>query len=176
MITSIYTDQSSETVSTSTSTSCTTVTACTGTATTITTTSATATTVDYVCDITNCGASCRVSRKRKMTLPTSLPRPDDNPGSRELDVWLNQTANPVESPGPDTASIPSPGKDDWSGWYDNIYKDGYTVILNNREKRLGSNTAVHQERWSTLPRNVIVHELSGCVAVIGVSHVGQLSI
>jgi hypothetical protein len=77
-----------------------------------------------------------------VTLPTSLPRPEDNPVSRELDVWLNQTADQIELPGPDTASIPSPGKDDWSGWYNDIYKDDYTAILDSSEKSFGSNTAV----------------------------------
>jgi hypothetical protein len=174
VVTSLFPDQSSQTVSTSTSTTYTTVAACTGTATIITTTSATATTVEQLCDKTNCGGSCAGGDEREVTWPTDNASAEYRSSSREIDFWVNQAGNPLDVPGPEMANIPTDGSGDWMNFYSKFIDNSPTDTLDNTIESLGSQTSVLMFPWRTESKNVLVKDLYECTAIIGVSHKGQL--
>jgi hypothetical protein len=110
-----------------------------------------------------------------MTLPTNNPSAEHPSSSRDMDLWIGQPGNPTDVPGPDMADIPSSGTGDWADFYKKIRDSSSTQKLQNYDESLGSQTSVLMFQWGTLPKNILVEDLYGCTAIIGVSHKGRSS-
>lgn len=162
VVTSVFPDEDSSTVSTSTTSSCYTVTACTGSATTVKTTTSTATTVQRYCEPTSCGSACNAAKRRGGVVPTGVPKLDDLENQFETS---NLTV--IER------DLPSPGTGDWSGFYGTLKSDPNTYVIDNDAGVDGTKTALYQVAWGKKKQNILVQDLYGCIAVIAVSHRGK---
>ncbi|KAF2787072.1 carbohydrate esterase family 3 protein [Melanomma pulvis-pyrius CBS 109.77] len=158
----VYPEQDTSTISTSTTSSCYTVTACTGSATTVETTTTTTTTDHQYCDPTSCGNSCPVRRRERRVGPTGVPKLDSLAALENQFKPSNLTIQ--------GRNLPRPGTGDWKDFYEKLEADDITHVVDNGEETMGTLNAIYQVAWQDYPQNFVVRDLSGCIVVIAVSH------
>lgn len=71
--------------------------------------------------------------------------------------------------------LPDKGTGDWGNWYESLKGTTGTIIIDNEAGVFGSNTAIAQIRFSTQKQSIVVEDLTGCIAVIGISHLGKFN-
>ena len=121
------------------------------------------TTGEQFCEPTSCGSVCAPARKRRL-VPSDAPKldhlPEDRFDTSNLTIFERD--------------LPEPGdQGDWSTWYGNLMAESGTILLNNGKKTLKTNTSVEVVLWGNTKQAIVVEQLTGCIALFCVSHIGK---